>query len=159
MVDGVVAGVATLAEDDHVRPVQGGPGDFAGEQVGREVGGLGAEGAEVGSQKNHVVARAEELAAQLVGGPGPTGHRRWPARLDQRIGWMVGPGAELAGDRRCRVGKEVIAGGQPAAGDDTVRRARQIGVDQAVDVGRPLDQPSDGEVGQRQRVVAHGEVG
>src|SRR5438093_9239639 len=108
----VVTGVAALTEDDDVRPIEGRIRDFRGEQAGREIRSLGAEGAEVGAEEDQIVATPEELGAQLVRGPRTAGNRGRPARLDQRIGWVTGPEVELGGDGRRPVSKKVVAGGQ-----------------------------------------------
>ena len=108
----VVSGVAALTEDDDVRPIEGGIRDFRGEQAGREIRSLGAEGAEVGPEEDQIVAAPEELRAQLVRGPGTAGNRGRTARLDQGVGWMAGPGGELAGDGLRPVSKKVVAGGE-----------------------------------------------
>ena len=108
----VVSGVAALTEDDDVRPIEGGIRDFRGEQAGREIRSLGAEGAEVGAEEDQIMATPKELGPQLVRGPGAAGNGGRAARLDQRVSRLAGPGAELGGDGLRGVSKEVVAGGE-----------------------------------------------
>ena len=103
------------------------------------------------------MAGVKELRPQLVRGPGTTGHRRRSAGLDQGVGRLPRPLRQLPGDRGRRVGKEIVAGGQRGGRGDAARKRRQVGVDQSVDVGRLFDQAADGEVRQREGVVADGE--